>query len=492
MDIVLVIIRLALFLVFALAGIGKLLDLEGSKKAVKDFGAPEGLTGPISVALPLAEIVIGLCFLFVGASWVGALGGLLLLLGFIAGMAWQMSKGNAPDCHCFGQIHSEPVSRKSLARNLIFAALAALLVVRGPEGQGPVLADESSNIMQTVLLLVVAAISVVIAFYLKRVFEQQSQILRRLEIIELVSRDGQPVEREGMMNPNDSLPIGSAFPDFSLPNLAGRQVTFENLLGRAKPILFLFVSPTCAPCGALLPEIKGWREELQGKVEMVLVSSGKSAENAEKFGGEFAGDILLQSDGEVSEAVRAHWTPTALFVRADGTIGSHVAAGDSAIRTLVEKVRAEEADDELFYVGNGAVTKIGEEAPAFSLESIDGRKVSSESMKGKKTLAVSWSQTCPHCRNMMEDLLSWDRSRTQADPALIVFASGDRDEHEEIGLSSPIILDEGFKTAARFGMSGTPSAVLIDEGGRIITETAVGAANIWALLGRYDIETKTD
>jgi hypothetical protein len=34
------------------------------------------------------------------------------------------------------------------------------------------------------------------------------------------------------------------------------------------------------------------------------------------------------------------------------------------------------------------------------------------------------------------------------------------------------------------GMFGTPSAVLIDENGIIATETAVGASNIWALLGR--------
>jgi hypothetical protein len=33
-------------------------------------------------------------------------------------------------------------------------------------------------------------------------------------------------------------------------------------------------------------------------------------------------------------------------------------------------------------------------------------------------------------------------------------------------------------------MLGTPSAVLIDENGRIISETAIGAQNIWALVGR--------
>jgi hypothetical protein len=47
-----------------------------------------------------------------------------------------------------------------------------------------------------------------------------------------------------------------------------------------------------------------------------------------------------------------------------------------------------------------------------------------------------------------------------------------------------VIIDRGYKTAAKLGMNGTPSAVLIDEDAVIATETAVGASNIFALLGR--------
>ena len=484
MGIVLVLIRVILFAVFALAGMGKLLDLQGARKAVRDFGVPEDLAGVFAYGLPAVEIGLALCFLFVEASWIGAVGGFLLLAAFVGGMLWQIGKGNAPDCHCFGQIHSEPVGKKSLIRNIIFAVLAGVLVVRGSEGQGPAFADGNSNVMQTVLILIVAAICVAIVFYLKKVFKQQTQILRRLEILELVSREGVPVEREGVADPGDSLPIGSPFPDFSLANLSGRTVSLENLLGRAKPLLFFFVSPTCSPCAALLPEIKSWQEELGSKVELVLVSSGTAAANAQKFGGEFSGDILLQKDNEVSDAVRARWTPTAILVRSDGSIASHVAAGDTAIRALVEKVNSENIGGELFHIANGTKTKIGESTPDFSLESISGSSISSGSLRGRKTLAVFWSQTCPHCMNMIEDLKAWDESRAPDDPALVVFSSGEPEEHAEIGLRSPILLDSGYETSSKLGMLGTPSAVIIDEEGRIITETATGAANIWALLGR--------
>jgi hypothetical protein len=47
-----------------------------------------------------------------------------------------------------------------------------------------------------------------------------------------------------------------------------------------------------------------------------------------------------------------------------------------------------------------------------------------------------------------------------------------------------VILDEGHKTAAGFGMYGTPSAVLVNEDGVIVSETAIGAPDIWALIGK--------
>src|SRR6187431_725518 len=131
MNELLIIIRLVLFGVFALAAIGKFLDLKGSEKAVKDFGTPEEFAKTFAIALPFAEIVFAFCFLFVSTSWVGAIGGLILLLTFTGGMIWQIAQGKAPDCHCFGQIHSEPVSSKMLVRNIIFSLLALFLIAQG-------------------------------------------------------------------------------------------------------------------------------------------------------------------------------------------------------------------------------------------------------------------------------------------------------------------------------------------------------------------------
>lgn len=499
METLLLLIRLVLFAIFALAGVGKFLDLDGSEKAVKDFGVPENLAKPFSVLLPAGEILIALLLLSAATSWFGALFGFLLMLIFIGGMLYQMAQGNAPDCHCFGQIHSEPVSRKSLIRNGVFAFLAFVLVVSGRDNQGAGIFDSTGNSsegnsMSVILGLATVGLLAAAVYFLKTISEQQTQIMRRIEILELTSHEGggRETTRENLSNPHDGLPIGAPAPDFELPNVEGRNVAFEHLLAQAKPMLFFFVSPTCNPCAALLPEIETWQSEIGDKVNFVFVSSGKAEDNKAKFASGAAKQILLQNDREVSTLFGAQWTPTALLINADGTIASHVAAGDTAIRELVEKTKAQNLDEKFLFVantngsgvGNSNAPKIGEIVPEFSIDDLNGKPVNQNDFQGKKTLVAFWSTTCPFCVNMLEQLRDWDKQKGQDEPNLIVFSTGETEAHKEFDLKSPILIDEGYQTAEKFGMQGTPSAVLVNEDGKIVSETAIGADQIWALLGK--------
>ena len=487
MEMALLLIRLFLFGVFALAAIGKLLDLKGSEKAVKEFGTPEEFAKFFAVALPFAEIVFAVCLLFPETAWLGAVGALFLLLSFIGGMAWQLSKGRAPECHCFGQIHSEPVSRSGLIRNVIFAILAGFLVIRGSEEQGAALIDNDTSTMATLFSLFGLVLTAAAILYLKRILDQQGRILRRLEVLEIVARDGLPVDRETAGDPHDGLPIGSPFPDFELETVGGGKVQFRDLLSRQKPILFLFVSPSCGPCKALLPEAEDWRTELSDRLGIVLISEGTIRENSDKFGGEFGGTVLVQGEREIAERVRARWTPTALLVRSDGAIASRLAAGDRAIRMLVDRIRGADIASHNAFIAvssNGArPPRIGQPVPEFSLPSTNGI-IDSFGLRGRRTLAVFWSSSCSHCVEMMEELKEWEMVREAEDPALLVFADDSRESLRSLGLSSAIAIDKDYSVSEKLGMSGTPSAVLIDETGVIASDTAKGAPDIWALIGR--------
>lgn len=489
MEILLVLVRIFLFGVFALAGIGKLLDPEGSRKSMKAFAVPEGLVKPVVAILPFIEIAIAFAMLFVTVSWFGAIAAFVLLLCFIAGMLYQIYRGNAPDCHCFGQIHSEPVGMASVLRNVGFGVAALFLMATGPEMQGIPLGESGPQIMQSVLLLSLLIGIIVLISLSSALSTGQLKLLRRIELLELLgSGDTASVERQEAGNPIDGLPIGAPFPDFDIENAIGKSVTLGGLLSDGKPILFLFVGPSCRPCRSLVPEIAQWAGELKGRMKIVLVSTGTAAENLEKFAASDAAEILLQQSRDLALSVSAKWTPTAVVVLANGKVGSHPAVGDNTLRSLIDRIRKADLKNEFVYFTNSngreVPLKIGQNVPEFSIKGIDGSLVESSQMTGRKTLAVFMSTGCGHCHELLGDIRKWENADTLGDLDVVIFSDGTVDEHKELGMRAPIVLEKGYKTAAALGMRGTPSAVLIDERGVIASEAAIGPPNIKALIGR--------
>lgn len=485
METVLLIFRLILFGVFAVAGISKILDPDGAKKAMRDFGMPDEFSGFFAVGLPFAEIVFAVCFLFVSMSWVGAAGALLLLTTFIGGMIWQMAQGNAPDCHCFGQIHSEPVGRKSLIRNIVFALLAVILLFSGRENQGLDLATTSAGMLQLMLILFLVILGLLLLGYLVKVAAQQTEIMRRLGVLEVASSEPGAVERNEAGDPSDGLPIGAPLPDFAIPDLNGREVRFEHLLTENKPFLFLFVGSQCAPCEALLPEITEWEAELDGKVRFVFISHGDVGATRDKFGATTRVVLLEKATRAFADQVGAKWTPTALFVDVNGHIASHLAAGDTAIRRLAEQIKSRDLSEEFVYflgLNGNRRPNIGEKIPEFSAIDIQGRDLTKAEFIGRKTLVAFSSPTCGHCVKLMDEVREWEQSRRPDSPQLVIFTDGDHGE-KTAGLNAPVIVDKDSRLAVRFGMRGVPSAVLVDEAGTIVTEAAIGSKNIWSLIG---------
>ena len=85
---------------------------------------------------------------------------------------------------------------------------------------------------------------------------------------------------------------------------------------------------------------------------------------------------------------------------------------------------------------------------------------------------------------MLEDLREWDKSKSADEPNLLVLSEGEAEPHQSLNLQSPIVLDKDRKISKELGWQGTPSAVLINEDGKIVSETAIGAQNIWILIGK--------
>lgn len=124
--------RLVLAVVFAVAGFTKLVDRDGTRLAVRAFGVPTALAGPVAVILPLAEMATALALVAPDTAVTGAVAALVLLGWFMVAIAANLARGREPDCHCFGQLHSAPLGWPTLVRNTVLAGLAALVVAAGP------------------------------------------------------------------------------------------------------------------------------------------------------------------------------------------------------------------------------------------------------------------------------------------------------------------------------------------------------------------------
>src|SRR5439155_4559559 len=161
MSLLLVCARLLLCVVFLIAGLAKLADLAGSRQALRDFGVPSKLADPFGLLLPLAELAVAVALVLPATAWWGALGALALLLLFVGGIGYNLARGRHPDCHCFGQLHSAPAGWPTLIRNLVLAAVAAVVVIFGRSTPGPGVLDwlgplplsQSIEVLGGVLLL---------------------------------------------------------------------------------------------------------------------------------------------------------------------------------------------------------------------------------------------------------------------------------------------------------------------------------------------------
>lgn len=487
MELLLLIIRLALFGIFMIAAVGKLLDRDGSEKAVRAFGTPEPFVKTFAILIPAAELIFAYSLLFVSFSWIGAAGALLLLVTFIGGMLVQMIKGEAPDCHCFGQIHNEPVGPRSLIRNILIAILPIVLLMNGRTNQGYALGESDGAIASNVVLVSLVVAVFVASTYLYRLAKENTALKRQLDLLEMLETGGAVIERDEAGDPTDSLPIGAPFPDFRLPDTAGKIVTFDHLIAAPVPKVFLFVGPDCRPCKAMLDEFREWNEEFDGRIRFVFVSRGTASENVERFGDVLSDGMLLQEKMEFASKLYIKWTPAAIFVGADGNIASHPAVGDIAIRDLIGKLRSEDFTKAGYYIKNSQKrgrVKIGESIPDFRTRDLQGNEISRDTFLGKHTIAFFLSTTCSFCGEVVDQIRSWETSPDRNGSNAIIFSEGDLETHRGYGLSTPIVIDEGYKVSGNLGMFGVPSGVMIDENGVIASETAVGGPMIWSLLGR--------
>ena len=485
MPVLLLVLRLILIAVLAVAAVAKLADRNGARAAVTGFGVPAALAGVAATLLPVLELIAAALLLPAATAAIGAGLAAALMLAFSAAITRSLLRGEAPECHCFGALHSEPAGAKTLARNLILAGSATAVALAGP-GTSPTgwigrldgggLTGLGLSVALTAALLGGGAV-------ILRLLRRNGELLLRVDELEdFLSASGLVVPVAETPAPTAGLPIGTPAPDFALPSTSGGRVSLADLRGETEDeLLLVFSDPACGPCSALMPQIAQWQRERPSGLRTVLISRGGQKANLAHAVEHGLSDVLIQTDREVSESFAVSATPGAVVLAGDGTVASPVHAGEQEIRALVSGL----AQDAVLPIHRSeAPTQPdpapGQPAPDPALRTLEGKIVRlAQKLPDGEALLVFWNPDCGFCERMVDSLRELDAHV----PGLVVISTGSPTANRAMGLRAPVLLDDGFAAASAFGAMGTPSAVLIGEDRRMASTVAVGADAVLALAG---------
>ena len=191
-----------------------------------------------------------------------------------------------------------------------------------------------------VLLVLVAGLCWIVYGLLR----QNGRMLTRLDALEFLEsqsaeaearRSGRVFADRSLANSRisrDGLRPGVTAPAFSLPTVDGRTVALADYAGRR--VLLVFSDPDCGPCMEMLPRLDSAARV--SDVPILVISRGGVDANRQK---------LAQARSTLTVALQAHWeisklyakfsTPIAYLVDEQGRIASEVAAGATAILSLL-------------------------------------------------------------------------------------------------------------------------------------------------------------
>jgi cytochrome c biogenesis protein CcmG, thiol:disulfide interchange protein DsbE len=112
----------------------------------------------------------------------------------------------------------------------------------------------------------------------------------------------------------------------------------------------------------------------------------------------------------------------------------------------------------------------GERAPAFSLPSLDGARMSLEELRGRPVILNFWWSGCPPCRQEMPLLQRYADAHPGVALVLVDPVDGldaIRGFVASVHVRSPVLLDAGARMAAAYGVAAYPTTFFLRSDGTI-------------------------
>ncbi len=132
--------------------------------------------------------------------------------------------------------------------------------------------------------------------------------------------------------------------------------------------------------------------------------------------------------------------------------------------------------------GGPRLVRVGDAAPDFRLQTLDGRNVSLAELRGKVVMVHFWATWCPPCVEEIPSIDRLTRSLAGQDVAVLAVSVDEggapavSDFLKKQGLSLPVLLNPDRSVATAYGTLKFPETYLLDRNG-VVRYKIIGAAN---------------
>ena len=196
--------------------------------------------------------------------------------------------------------------------------------------------------MMTIALLLFILASLWIGFY--QLFKQQGRILLRLDHLERLG----PAAHGGLEKPGEpdepgSLSLGSYFPAFSYPDLAGMAVSLEDFRGHR--VLLLNWSFECGFCDSIATPLANLESSFEKQnVQLLLLAHGDIQLNQEGATEHVlkCPILLKQEEGEEGGTFENEGMPAAYLLDQEGRVAAPVARGADQVLALAVELAGQD------------------------------------------------------------------------------------------------------------------------------------------------------
>ena len=366
MELPLLGIRFLLALVFLTASLPKLAAPNDFRRALRNYQlVPLRLVRPVATWLPRFELALAVALLVGVAAPITASLTATALLVFSAAVAFNLARGRKIECGCFSGSSPREITWRLVLQDVVlaasaigvateappmwagnesfavfFAAAFALVVVQLATEWMRLRRAVSASLcgprarMTVPWIVVLCLLSVCVLLTALVVLGALRRISSVLEQAEARLRD---LPAEASSGPG-GLELGATLPAFEADRLGGGDPLTDVEL-RGSPATILFLSASCPPCATLARDLR--RQDRDESVYVVV----SEPNDAEKLRLTEAQPVLIQRNGQLSEAFKTSATPHAFVFNSTGIL---VAAGTpnsgAALRRLAVTVLEEGGD----------------------------------------------------------------------------------------------------------------------------------------------------